>query len=141
MAWRLAKSLDRLRQQVNAFAPQRSRVSDGTIGDTAHASRASDHNPNEAGVVTALDLTHDPQHGCDAEAIADALVASRDARIKYLIWNRRIVRSYAKPGIPAWKWAPYGGANAHTKHVHISVGAAKAAYDDDRDWTLPHVAG
>lgn len=37
MAWRLAKSLVTLREQVNALSPNRSRVSDGTIGDKTEA--------------------------------------------------------------------------------------------------------
>jgi len=42
MSWRLARSLEPLRNEVNAAAPNRSKASDGTIGDTAHSSRASD---------------------------------------------------------------------------------------------------
>ncbi|HKV33547.1 MAG TPA: hypothetical protein VJP89_04485, partial [Pyrinomonadaceae bacterium] len=61
MAWRVAKSLLRLREQINELAPNRSKASDGTIGDAAHASRKSDHNPwvkdGSIGVVTAMDIT------------------------------------------------------------------------------------
>ena len=45
MTWRLARSLETLRAQINRIAPNRSKVSDGTIGDAKHASRSSDHNP------------------------------------------------------------------------------------------------
>lgn len=137
MSWRLAKSLERLRAQVNGRWPARSKVSDGTIGDAAHAKSASDHNPNAAGVVTALDLTHDPANGCNAQRIADVLASSRDPRIKYLIWNRQMLRSYAKPGIPPWTWAPYTGPNPHATHLHVSVVAHAAGYDDAADWNLP----
>ena len=65
-SWRLAKSLDVLRNQVNAQAPTRSKACDGTIGDQAHSSRASDHNPNAKGVVQAQDFTHDPAGGFDS---------------------------------------------------------------------------
>ena len=44
MAWRVARSLDVLLGQLNALAPERSKASDGSIGDAAHASRSSDHN-------------------------------------------------------------------------------------------------
>src|SRR5215472_9581086 len=61
--WRVAKSLARLRTQINDAFPQRSKSSDGTIGDAAHASRSSDHNPwivdDGIGVVSAFDVTHD----------------------------------------------------------------------------------
>src|SRR4051794_9209283 len=60
MAFRLAKALETLRSQVNAAHPTRRKASDGWIGDTAHSARKSDHNPNSAGVVCALDMTHDP---------------------------------------------------------------------------------
>ena len=40
-------------------------------------------------------------------------------QVDLLIWNRRIIRSYAKPGIPAWTWAPYHGASTHTDHNHV----------------------
>ena len=38
-AWRIAKSLDTLLAQLNALAPHRSKLSDGSIGDAAHATR------------------------------------------------------------------------------------------------------
>ncbi len=137
MTWTVAPSLLTLRAQVNQAAPNRSKVADGTIGDLAHQAQSwSDHNPDTSGIVRALDLTHDPAHGLDAAALAAALVRSRDARIKYLIWNRRILRAYPKPGIPAWTWAPYTGDNPHTTHLHISVVAdTRALYT--RPWTLP----
>src|SRR3990167_9467004 len=136
-SWRVAKSLDKLRKQVNALAPGRSKASDGTIGDLRHAATKSDHNPldhdhnpNTAGVVLALDLTHDPAGGCDAGKIADSLVGSRDDRIAYIIWNKRIISSTVSP----WKWRPYNGSNPHTKHVHISVVHDERRFDDDRPW-------
>src|SRR5688500_3284745 len=68
--WRVAKSLLTLRDEVNQAAPQRSKASDGTIGDAAHCRRQSDHNPwvrdGNIGVVTAMDITDDPTHGCSA---------------------------------------------------------------------------
>lgn len=139
--WRVARSLLVLRAQVNRLAPQRNDDSDGTIGDASHQGRESDHNPwvtdGEVGVVTALDITHDPQGGCDAGQLADALVAARDGRVKYIIWNRRIINSAQIANSPPWTWRTYRGANPHTRHVHISVRAEKAAYDDDGPWPMP----
>lgn len=121
--WRLAKSLEVLRAQINSAAPKRSREWDGSIGDTAHSARASDHNPDDDGVVNAIDITNDPKGGCSAEQIAESLRAAKDERVKYVIWNHRMFRSYPKPGIPAWSWAQYTGASPHDHHVHVSVGA------------------
>jgi endonuclease G len=138
--WRVARSLLQLRQQIDARAPNRNRASDGTIGDAAHASRNSDHNPwvrdGTIGIVTAMDITHAPQGGCDAGALANAIVNSRDARVKYVIWNRRISNSSSIGGNPPWTWRPYRGANPHNKHVHISVLPEKSAYDDARAWQV-----
>lgn len=138
--WRVAKSLLALRRQVNEKYPRRSKASDGTIGDAAHATRNSDHNPwvkdGGTGVVTAMDVTHDPANGCDAGALAEAIRASRDKRVKYLIYDRRIVSSYKEGAVAAWTWRPYGGTNPHTKHVHVSVLAKKSAYDSEAPWPV-----
>lgn len=134
MAWRLANSLVTLRDEVNAKYPNRSKVSDGTIGDSAHAASASDHNPNSSGVVTALDLTHDPANGFHAHALADDLVANRHPNLKYIISNNRI----AGPWID-WNWGYYDGMNPHDKHIHMSVGKGNDGksvqpYDDTTKW-------
>lgn len=130
--WRTAKSLAKLLSQVNAAAPGRKKSHDGTIGDTAHQKTKSDHNPNANGVVTALDITHDPDRGCDCAKIAAALVASKDPRIKYIIFQGKIVSSLKQP----WVWRPYTGANPHMKHLHLSVDAAPQRYDDDSPWQI-----
>lgn len=129
MTWRLAKSLQALREQVDAAWPHRSKASDGTIGDLAHASRKSDHNP-VGGIVHALDLTHDPANGPDAGALAEALRASRDPRIKYIISNARIASER-----DGWAWRPYDGQNKHEKHMHLSVKSGPLA-DDTRSWVI-----
>jgi hypothetical protein len=138
--WRVAKALLTLRDQVNAMAPNRRKKSDGTIGDAAHASRDSDHNPwvrdGASGVVTAMDITHDAPGGCDAGALAEAILASRDPRIKYVIFNRRIASHLQKGATPPFGWRPYGGSNPHTHHVHISVREEKTAYDATEAWTI-----
>ena len=136
MNWRVAKSLIVLRNQINQYAPNRSKASDGTIGDSAHQSRSSDHNPwvidNGIGVVTAIDITHDPQHGCDATKIVNILVESRDPRIKYIIWNQKIISSTTQP----WTWRSYTGKNPHNKHFHLSVVSQKNLYDSEKGWLL-----
>lgn len=134
MAWRLAKSLSVLRDQVNAKYPGRSKVSDGTIGDAAHSARKSDHNPR-GGVVNAFDITHDLRSGCDAHAIVQALLDSRDPRISYVISNRRICSGAGGPS--PWKWRKYTGSNPHDKHAHVSVVDGTAAKNKLRDDTTP----
>jgi peptidoglycan hydrolase-like protein with peptidoglycan-binding domain len=137
MAWRVADSLIKLRDQVNERWPTRSKSHDGTIGDAAHASRSSDHNPwvQDAGqgVVTALDITHDPGDGVDTHALAEWLRNTRDSRVKYVISNRRIFSSQTNP----WVWRPYSGSNPHIAHMHVSVLPQKAKYDSTAHWALP----
>ena len=129
---RLARSLEQLRAQVDALWPLRDTSSDGWIGDAAHAARKSDHNPDAAGVVTAIDITHDPGRGLDARKLAEALVAARDPRIEYIISNGEIVNSRVSP----WVWRAYDGENDHRKHMHISVHDEPALYDDARPWAI-----
>lgn len=145
MGWpdnpRPAKALTALRLQVNARWPNRSKLSDGLIGDASHQTRDSDHNPwvidsDGKRVVTALDITNDPAHGPSSQAIADALVASRDPRIKYVISNRRIANHEAVHGEAAWTWRPYFGKNPHDHHFHVSVIADQSLYDDAASWKI-----
>ncbi len=138
--WRVALGLETLRKQLNAKFPNRSKLSDGGIGDPSHQSRSSDHNPwvreGSMGVVTARDFTHDKANGCDCEKLAESLRAARDSRVKYIIWNRRICSSFPKNGKPAWAWRAYAGSNGHTHHLHLSVKPAKSLYDSETSWSL-----
>lgn len=121
--WRLAKSLTKLREQINAAAPNRSKASDGSIGDTAHSTRPSDHNPLN-GIVHAIDVTHDPTHGVDGKLLSRWLAA--DKRSKYVIFSGEIWK--ARIG----RWERYTGPNKHNQHVHVSVTTIDA--DDDHLW-------
>lgn len=139
MEWRIAASLIKLRDQVNTAFPKRSKDSDGSIGDAAHASRSSDHNPwvqDSKGqpIVTAIDLTHDPKDGFDSYAFADMLMAKKDPRIKYVISNRRI--GSGSDGPAPWTWRKYTGSNPHDHHVHISVKSGESFFDNVKDWDI-----
>lgn len=137
--WRPGNSLNQLRTQANAKAPNRSRASDGTIGDLAHQAEAcaSQHNSccvkvGGIWIVRALDLTHDPANGFDSYAVAEQLRLSRDPRIRYIISNRRITGpNYG------WVWHPYNGTDPHTNHLHVSVWDDQARFDDtSRAWRI-----
>lgn len=138
MDWRLAHSLEQLRIEVNVKYPNRSKASDGSIGDANHASRTSDHNPwiTDApgpNVVSAIDITHDPKGGFDSYAFAEWLrTTCRDKRLKYFISNRKICAGAGGPS--PWVWRPYHGANPHDHHVHISVDNHKILYDSTATW-------
>jgi len=132
MSWRVAKSLEKLRFQLNEMFPNRSKISDGSIGDTKHSARKSDHNPNENGVVCARDFTHDlSANGVNGHLLLNALLASKDKRMKYIIFFGKIYN--VKNGFQP---KAYHGINAHKHHLHLSVSDNPALYDDDSDWTL-----
>lgn len=136
MAWRVARSLDKLLAQINAYAPRRSKISDGSIGDAAHSSRASDHNPDPRGIVHARDFTHSPATGFNAHEFVRRLAKAKDRRIKYLISNRQI----SNPSIGAGRWRPYSGINGHTQHAHVSC-VYGALEDDTATWPGLGAAG
>lgn len=141
MTWRVAQSLEQLLAEINHAAPDRSKVSDGSIGDPAHASTDSDHNPSNwppswSGVVRARDFTDDPLHGCDAARIAEQVrrlgLEGRHPALgpgAYVIWNRQIASDTY-----GWTWRPYSGSNPHNHHVHVSVATAAAGYDSTAPW-------
>lgn len=142
MTWRVATSLETLKAEVDAFAPGRSVASDGAIGDAAHASRDSDHNPwvidaLGIGVVRARDFTHDPDGGLDCNVLAERLAALLGTHPAlgpgaYVIWNRRIMSTNRH----AEGWREYTGTNPHDHHCHLSVCEAAPGYDSDETWKI-----
>lgn len=130
--WRAAQSLIVLRNQIDALYPNRNKASDGTIGDAAHQSTYSEHNPDEDGLVRALDITHDPRSGCDIDRITDWLAESRDPRIEYLIANELIMSGNGGPY--PWQWRAYFGDDPHRGHFHLTV--FKENGDDPSPWKL-----
>lgn len=144
---RQARSLDILLAEVNAAHGDRSKVSDGGLGDPAHASRASDHNANEAGVWRARDFTDDrvddnrdgdDDDMLDCDKLAARLVAMYHqvpvhpamGSGAYTIWESRIY-SYDRR---REGWRPYSGPNPHDKHLHQSVATAASGYDSTAPW-------
>lgn len=133
MAWKLAPALAALISDVNQAWPDRSKASDGTIGDASHSARKSEHNPNREpdddvpdGYVTAADIDKD---GIDPARLLRVLIA--DQRVWYVIWDRHIYsRTYG------FKKRPYNGSNPHTGHLHVSLVQTRAACDDTSNWGL-----
>lgn len=110
-----------------------------TIGDASHASRTSEHNPEPAGSEPGADYGEVDAadfmigHGvtaADLQELRDQLVAARDSRLLYVIWDRKITSSVVAP----WVERGYAGTDPHTDHVHASV---NDKYDANRNaWTL-----
>jgi hypothetical protein len=148
-SWRVAHSITRLFQQLQAAAPLAAprplgnvaAEEWGTIGDAVH-DPSSDHSPhNFPGwgnqIVTAGDFPNRAGYGLDAHAVLDSIRRSHDARVKYGISNDQIFSSYATSSRAAWTWGPYNpndpNRDRHLTHGHLSVvGDARA--DGTQDW-------
>ena len=119
---RLSHAGIQLREQIDDSFPDRQRASDGWVGDTRHASRKSDHNPDEQGWVRAIDIDRDLFQGSKPDIMGDLAdqlraisKAKTDTRIAYIIFDGSICSK-----ILNWKWRKYTGANKHIKHMHVS---------------------
>jgi len=120
MAWYLNPALSRFRAAVDVRYPDRSKKSDGTIGDEAHQQGNSDHNEDPDGSVDALDMDVElngrgGRYAEEVEHLKRAFEAHESSR--YWIHNDQIAeratgwkrRAY-KPGDPS--------RNKHIKHIH-----------------------
>jgi len=117
---KLCKAGQQLRLQVDDSYPNRDRTSDGWVGDTRHAARPSDHNPDSKGIVRAIDIDRDLSGKAKTDLMPDLadqirLCAKSDKRISYIIFNGKIASSRM-----GWRWRKYSGINPHIKHCHIS---------------------
>jgi peptidoglycan hydrolase-like protein with peptidoglycan-binding domain len=124
MSWHLAPSLVQLRSEVNRRWPNRPKGSDGTVGDTSHNARKSDHNPNERGSVNAFDITYP---GVDPKIVIAAV--SKHPSANYVIFNKNI---YSKKS--NWKAVAYTGTNPHKTHLHVSIIQSASAERDTTPW-------
>lgn len=142
--WHVAPALARLRAKFDALYPHRATADDGTIaGDEHHKQNPnSDHEVDANGVVKALDITHDPEHGVDTYKIFDYMRAHPDPRLRDMISNRRITGNadFSKHnyggGHAPWTVIPYTGKNDHDEHIHFSIERDPALYNDERDWDI-----
>lgn len=129
---RLCKAGVTLRDQLNKAFPDRDKRSDGWIGDSAHQDRKSDHNPNDKGVVFALDV--DENFGkkrwvptpVAARQFANQLAKYAKSgvpgseRIKYVVYEDRIASGTYKDYMWIWRGKGYG----HTQHIHVSFNSS-----------------
>lgn len=137
MAWRAAKSLLVLHQQLRPHAPKAPAVTWGLVGDAAHSS-TSDHAPKDFpgwgdNIVTAADFPDG--YGLDAWTVLDSIRRSRDPRAKYGISRGRIWSNRVVDGVPAWTWRRYTGSDGHWDHGHLSVVGDKRA-DIPTPWQI-----
>ena len=139
---KLCRAGQQLRLQVDDSYPDRDRTSDGWIGDVRHQARPSDHNPDEQGIVRAIDIDRDLSGKAKpdlmpylADQIRLCAKSKKDGgRIAYLIFDGRIASSKKN-----WAWRPYDGLNRHTKHCHISF--TKKGDHDGSFFNIPMIGG
>ena len=117
---KLCKAGQQLRLQVDDSYPDRDRTSDGWIGDTRHAARPSDHNPDAEGIVRAIDIDRDLSGKAKPDLMPDLAdqiryAAKSDKRIAYVIFNGKIAS--ARLG---FRWRKYKGSSPHDHHCHVS---------------------
>lgn len=129
----------RLRAQIDARFPDRDKASDGWIADESHPS-TSDHSPDlSTGVVRAIDVDEDllgPLYRDNeiADRLVSELVASRDERLRYLIFESQIWSASS-----GWSARRYSGSNAHAHHIHISF--TRIGDRDGRLFAIPLLTG
>lgn len=117
----LCKAGQQLREQTDDSFPDRDRRSDGWIGDVRHSARVSDHNPDAAGIVRAIDIDRDLPGVSKPDLMSDLAdqirlcAKSGDKRIAYVIFAGKIASAKK-----SWAWRPYDGVNKHDHHCHIS---------------------
>lgn len=129
--WEVSGPVDSLADEIEAAYPD-PRGADGTVASRTHDlnNPNSDHRPHPTtgpGIVRAIDIGENDPEGAE---IAEALRASRDPRIKYVIHEGRIFASYNRPYRAAWEWGDYAGDD-HAGHVHVSTYG-----DDHAPWHL-----
>lgn len=124
----LAPCLDELRDEVDHRWPHRSKNYDGWIGDTAHAARVSDHNPDASGMVHAIDVT---AAGISVPQLLRETIG--DPRAWYVIHDGTI---YSRTH--GWEARRYTGADPHRHHVHVSAQYADQLEADRSAWFEPN---
>ncbi len=130
----LVPCLVKLRDQFNHEFPDRAKGADGWIGDAAHQSGTSDHNPNAQGAVRAVDITTDlARPGVSLWDVCE--MVRGDSRLEYIIHMGKIAsRSQG------WTWRAYtGSSDPHTNHAHFSARHDGTGWTSTGPWGLEDI--
>ena len=137
----LCRAGQQLRLQFDDSFGDRDRRSDGWVGDLRHQSRpTSDHNPDENGIVRAIDVDRDVHKSGKPDLMPDIADQIRlaakagEKRIAYIIFAGRIASSRL-----GWRWRPYKGSNPHNHHLHVSF--TKTGDTDSSFFNIPMLGG
>lgn len=126
--WYPAPAITSLQRDLDEAYPKRTKP-DWVLGDADHSARDSDHNPDEGGMVHAIDIRLGG--GLDVDAVLRSVIG--DPRVWYVIYNRVI---YSR----TYDWAPrrYTGANPHDTHIHVSFRYLHTAEQNTSPWGFDH---
>ena len=155
--WILIPSLKQLFAEFDFIAPGRDHASDGSIGNAAHQTEVSDHNPDDTAgskaayndrdgkhEVRAIDVDNtlriavegfsDPMEGV-VQYLLKRCRSGAEQRLEYIIYFRRIWSRSS-----GWVQKTYTGTSPHTEHAHFS-GRHNGSYDTKtQSWTLEDIA-
>lgn len=140
MAAQRSVSMDRMWNDWHATFPDTIRLQDGWIGDLAHSTGSSGHNPDDTAGVTAERIDADSKqevraidkdkrlnaaNGTTLEQVVQRMLRTPNdlKRLIYIIYNRRIWRKSN-----GWKQETYTGSDPHDMHAHFS---GDPAFDED----------
>jgi hypothetical protein len=123
MSWKPVAGIVTLKSQVDSRWPNRDHASDGIKGDSDHADRTSDHNPDSKGLVHAIDIDEDLRGSKDDNRwLADQMIAyarmrrAGSERFKNIVYENQVASgTYADH---YWTWR--NGSFGHEKHIHTS---------------------
>jgi hypothetical protein len=140
-----------LAEEFDILGPKRDTESDGSIGDTAHQSRSSNHNRDDVSGsktpqtdsdsspdIRAIDVDDSGPwlNGFTMQKGVDHIVSrcrsGVEDRLVEIIYDRHAW--YASNG---WNRVNYTGSNPHTEHAHFGAKADTGKLEDDRSpWGL-----
>jgi hypothetical protein len=138
--------LDALYDEFEVIGPNRSHESDGSIGDTDHQDRSSNHNRDDVSGsktpqtdsdgepdIRAIDVTQKGPwiNGFTMQQGVDLIVSrcrsGQENRLVEVIYNRHAW--YKSNG---WNRIDYTGSNPHDKHAHFGAKADSGTLENDR---------
>jgi hypothetical protein len=141
----LARGLETLRANFNVRFPTRDKTTDGWIGDAAHQTHVSGHNPDDTPgslaessdadtkpEVRAIDVDkdlRDPEYTM-LQVIQNMLKHPEDLKRLLYIIHKGIIWAKSR----GWAPAQYTGSNSHDEHAHLS---GDPLYDEDTSpWSV-----
>jgi len=149
MAWVLTSGLSAFRGELNEVFPGRDKSTDGSVGDLAHQTGSSGHNPDRTGKaefkdgdaldeVRAVDIDRDLVPGSKTDWmlvlirwLIEGMRAERWGKsqpFRYIIYRPAGGSvSYIWHVNTGWASRVYTGSNPHDKHAHFSGGWSQAA--------------